>query len=122
MNFKDWYTDTMDVWRVEDKTVGSLTKHERVCVVEKTPCRVYQAGKGPVYMKDTAATASSADKLMCGLGTEIQTGDELLVYRGGKGEPIRYFAGVFRAYTEPFGAVLPGLAHQEGTISEEERT
>ncbi|MFQ8761916.1 MAG: hypothetical protein ACLSAF_23010 [Intestinimonas sp.] len=29
MNFRDWYTDTVDIWRVVPVQDGSLTRHER---------------------------------------------------------------------------------------------
>jgi hypothetical protein len=68
-------------------------------------------------MQPTAADSGSEDKLACDNAVDIQAGDELLVRRGGRlGEArqtLRAFAGDPVYFYEPFGAVLPGLAHQE---------
>ena len=54
----------------------------------------------------------------------VRPGDELLIYRGrGLGQihqPIRAFAGEPVYYHEPFGAVMPGLAHQEIVLLQKE--
>ena len=39
MNFRDWYTDTVDIWRVVPVQDGSLTRHERKAVPGH-PCRL----------------------------------------------------------------------------------
>ena len=42
MNFRDWYTDTVDIWRVVPVQDGSLTRHERRELYRNIPCRLYQ--------------------------------------------------------------------------------
>lgn len=122
MNFTDWYTDRTDIYRVVDHLEGSITKHVRTMITSSVPCRVYQSSKPSVTMADTAAhVTGSSDKLMCGMNVDIRKGDELLVSRSG-GEQVRYFAGRPQVYPEPFGAVLPGLAHKELSLLQEERT
>lgn len=121
MNFADWYTDRADVYRSSDVKVGNIIKPKRVLITSGVPCRVYQSSKPSVTMADTAAHVTGSDKLMCGLDADIRKGDELLISRSG-GEPTRYFAGKPQEYAEPFGAVLPGLAHKEMSIMQEERT
>ena len=34
MNFQDWYTDRMDLYRVQAVRDGALTRHERVLLLE----------------------------------------------------------------------------------------
>lgn len=121
MNFTDWYTDRVDVYRIVDRLEGSITKHTRALIADSVPCRVYQSSKPSVTMADTAAHVTGSDKLMCGIKADIRKGDELLVSRGG-GKPVRYFAGRPQDYPEPFGAVIPGLAHKEMSLLQEERT
>lgn len=117
MNYADWYTDLLDVRRVQARAEGSLTKHERVEVARDIPCRVYRSSAHGPDMKPTAADSRSEDKLACANAVDIQAGDELLVRRGallGKTrQTLRAFAGEAVYFYEPFGAVLPGLAHQE---------
>lgn len=117
MNYADWYTDLLDVRRVQARAEGSLTKHERVEAARDVPCRVYRSGAHGPDMKPTAADSRSEDKLACGNAVDIQAGDELLVRRGallGKvRQTLRAFAGEPVHFYEPYGAVLPGLAHQE---------
>lgn len=125
MNWNDWYTDTVDIYRNEPTKVGSVTRMERKQVLTGIPCRVYRTQpKGP-SMGQTAASVTQTDKLACGLETDIRAGDELRVHRGAKlGYAIpeaRYFAGEPERYYEPFGAVIPGLAHQEITLLKQER-
>lgn len=117
MNYQDWYTDLADVHRVTPEKDGALTKHERVLVAENVPCRVYQSGVRGPRMQSTAAASEGEEKLACANEVDIQAGDELLVRRGallGKTQQtMRAFAGEPARFYEPFGAVLPGLAHQE---------
>lgn len=124
MNWKDWYTDTMDIFRNVPTKIGSLTRMERQQVYTGISCRVYTVqGKSPA-MAQTAASISQTDKLACALDTDVRAGDELLVHRGarlGKSfQESRYFAGEPALYPEPFGAVLPGLAHQEIPLLKQE--
>ena len=58
MNFRDWYTDTMDIWRVSEVKDGALTRHERKQVAAGIPCRVYQMGD-----------PDGGDRCPCGAGS-----------------------------------------------------
>lgn len=125
MNWTDWYTDTMDVFRSEKVPDGSLTRMERRQALSGIPCRVYRTQpKGPA-MSQTAASIQQTDKLACSVDVDIRPGDELVIHRGSVlGHPAadeRYFAGAPDRYYEPFGAVMPGLAHQEITLLKQER-
>lgn len=126
INFKDWYTDLADVYRVQQVMDGSLTRNERKKVLAAVPCRVYRSGDNPIRMQQTAANVQQTDKLACGLDVDIHAGDELIVTRGAKlgrsGPVTRAFAADPVYYYEPFGAVIPGLAHQEIPLLEQERT
>ena len=126
MNWADWYTDTVDIYRVTDVADGALTRHERQLVAEGVPCRIYRSGDNPIRMSRQAASIQQTDKLACGLDADIRDGDELIITRGAKlGKPgpvTRAFAADPVHYYEPFGAIIPGLAHQEITLRQEERT
>lgn len=115
--FSSWYTDTVDVYRVINKTSGNLTTQEREQVGEAIPCRVYNSQKNGPNMTDNAARVSSTDKLACAVDTDIRAGDELFVTRGGAlgkaNEPERYFAGNPQHYYDPVGGALTGLEHLE---------
>lgn len=125
MNWTDWYTDTMDVWRNVPVQDGALTRQERQQVLENIPCRIYQSDNKPINMTQTAANIQQQDKLACAPDADIRAGDELLIHRGaglGKtGPTIRAFAADPNLYYEPFGAVIPGLAHQEIRLLQQER-
>lgn len=125
MNWTDWYTDTADVFRNEKVTENSLTHMERRQVLSGVGCRVYQTKPSGLQMNQTAASITQTDKLACGIEVDIKPGDELVIHRGAKlGYSIpdeRYFAGSPDRYYEPFGAVMPGLAHQEITLLKQER-
>lgn len=117
MNYNDWYTDLADVYRVQNRQEGALTKQERVLVAEGIPCRVYRNSVHGPRMQSTAAKAEQEDKLACANEEDIQAGDELILRRGARlgqsRQRMRAFAGEPAYFYEPFGAVLPGLAHQE---------
>lgn len=125
MNWADWYTDTVDIYRVTDVADGALTRHERQLVAEGVPCRIYRSGDNPIRMSRQAASIQQTDKLACGLDADIRDGDELIITRGAKlGKPgpvTRAFAADPVYYYEPFGAVIPGLDHQEIPLRQEER-
>ena len=104
MDFRAWYTDTVDVYRVVDVKDGNLTRHERRQVLTGVPCRVYEDHDRAVQMSQTAASIRQESMLACENGADI-----------------RAFAGDPHYYFEPFGAVIPGLAHQEIRLLEEER-
>lgn len=124
MNYGDWYTDRMDIHRVRSVTEGRLTRHERVPVAVGVPCRVYRSGVHTPRMQPTAARSEGEDRLACGNAVDIQAGDELIIRRGGllgkPGPVLRAFAGDPVRFYEPFGAVLPGLAHQEVGLLQQE--
>lgn len=124
MNWQDWYTDLVDIYRVQDVKDGALTRHERVQVSAGTPCRIYQSDNKPINMTQTASSVSQNDHLACDISVDIRTGDELIITRGGalgaQDEAIRAFAGEPHKYHEPFGAVIPGLAHQEIRLMQQE--
>ena len=125
MNYADWYTDRMTIRRVRSFQEGALTRQERVTVAENIPCRVYRSGAHSPRMQPTAAyTGSADDKLACANDVDVRAGDELLIWRGkGLGQvhqPVRAFAGEAVCYYEPFGAVMPGLAHQQLALLQKE--
>lgn len=125
MNWQDWYTDTMSIYRVQETLDGNLTRHERVQVSENISCRIYQSDNRPINMEQTAASLKESDHLACDISVDVRAGDELVITRGGRlGKPgpvIRAFAGEPNLYYEPFGAIIPGLAHQEIRLLQQER-
>ena len=125
MNWTDWYTDRMDVYRVAEVKDGNLTRQERQQVLKAIPCRIYQSDNKPINMTQTAANVQESDHLACDISVDIQAGDELIITRGGKlgkpGPQIRAFAADPNLYYEPFGAIIPGLAHQEIRLLQQER-
>lgn len=125
MDFRDWYTDAVDVWRVTKKKTGNLTRQEREKVLEAVPCRVYRSDDRGPAMTSTASYIKQTNRLALDLSVDVHAGDELIITRGGglgyAEEVIRAFAGTPNRYYEPFGAVIPGLAHQEIILLEEER-
>lgn len=124
MNFTDWYTDTVDVYRIQNQTTNNLTTQQRVPVSTGTPCRIYQSDDQPINMQQDAAYIKQADRLMCDPSVDIQPGDQLIIHRGavlGRTAPdIRAFAADPNYYFEPFGAIMPGLAHQEIRLLQQE--
>lgn len=125
MNFSDWYTDTVDIWRVTPTTTNGLTTNALEQLYAGIPCRIYQSDNQPINMDQSAAYVKQADRLMCDTSVDIRAGDQLIIHRGaglGKTAPdIRAFAADPNLYFEPFGAVLPGLAHQEIRLLQQER-
>lgn len=125
MNYADWYTDTMDIYRVVKSMQGNLTKQSREQVGEAIPCRVYRSSDRPMQARQTAASNEQQLMLACDNSVEILPGDEIIVHRGGglgKADPdLRAFASDPTRYYEPFGAVIPGLAHQQVFLHQEER-
>lgn len=124
MNFTDWYTDTVDVYRIQNQTTNNLTTQQRVPVSTGTPCRIYQSDNQPINIQQDAAYIKQADRLMCDPSVDIQPGDQLIIHRGavlGRTAPdIRAFAADPNYYFEPFGAIMPGLAHQEIRLLQQE--
>lgn len=125
MNYADWYTDSLDVFRAKNIREGNLTRKKRERVLSAVPCRIYSSKDNPITTTQTGASVKQSAKLALANEIEIKAGDELLITRGGilgKTAAVeRYFAGTPQAYYEPFGAVIPGLAHQEIVLMQEER-
>ncbi len=125
MNFADWHTDTVDVWREVDVMDGNLTRKERQQIYTGIPCRIYQNDASSIRMEQTSARIEQGSKLACDNAADIRAGDELFIHRGAKigyeRETIRAFAGDPNYYYEPFGAVKLGLSHQEIKLLQEER-
>lgn len=125
MNWADWYTDTVDVYRAVPYLDGGLTRQRREQVLSAVPCRVYQSDSKAINMTQTAADIRQDDKLACDISVDIRAGDMLIIHRGARlgrpGPDIRAFAADPNLYYEPFGAVIPGLAHQEIRLLQEER-
>ena len=95
MVFNGWYTDTVEVWRVTNTVANHITTQARTKQGEY-PCRIYQSDKGSPAMTDREAKLVSSEKLACDLGTDIKSGDELIIIRGGalgQTATARYFAG-----------------------------
>lgn len=124
MNFADWYTDTVDIWRTTSTTTDSLTINTLTQLYTAVPCRIYRSDSQPIQMQQAAAYVKQNDRLMCDLSVDIQAGDQLIIHRGaglGRTSPdIRAFAADPNRYDEPFGAVIPGLAHQEIRLMQQE--
>lgn len=121
--FTSWYTDTVDVYRVVQTVKDNITTEERELIASGVACRVYSTtNTGPAF-KDTAARLIKSDKLACSIDTDIRTGDELLVIRGGnlgaENEPVRYFAGSVQQFYDPVGGALTGLQHLEVGLLDE---
>ena len=125
MNFKDWYTDTADVYRAAEVKDGNLKRHERQQVLTAVPCRICQSDNKAINMTQTAADIRQEDYLACDVSVDIRAGDELMITRGGglgkTGPVIRAFAADPNLFYEPFGAIIPGLAHQEIRLLQQER-
>lgn len=125
MNYRDWYSDLMDVYRVSPVQDGALTRQERVKVAEGVRCRQYCVSAPGPGMSQTAASITELDYVQCDNAVDVRAGDELHIRRGavlGKAlAESRVFAGEPQHFFEPFGAAMPGLAHQEIRIFQEER-
>ena len=115
INYQDWYTDLMDIYRNEPSTDEALTNLEPVLKYENVPCRIYQSDKKPLDVSQTASSIKQNDSLMCDINTDIKAGDKLFIKRGGGlgNAPaiIRAYAADPNYYYVPFGAVIPVLAH-----------
>lgn len=115
--FANWYTDTVDVYRVVNTATGNIDTQTRQQVGSSIPCRIYNSQKNGPSMQDGAARVNSTDKLSCDVNADIREGDELMVTRGGalgiQNQPERYFAGNPQRYYDPVGGALTGLQHME---------
>ena len=115
----------MDVYRNVAEKNGSLTTHKRQQVLAGIRCRVYEDAEREINMTQAAADIRQTSKLACDNAVDIRAGDELIIHRGGALGQVtfdtRAFAGDPHHYFEPFRAVLPGLAHQEIRLLQQER-
>ena len=125
MNYADWYTDKMEIWRNAQKIEDGLTSYARQKIANNVPCRIYLSDSQPITMEQTASHVKQNDKLMCGVDVDIKAGDQLIIKRGGglgySTTTIRAFAAEPNYYFEPFGAVMPDLSHIEVRLLQEER-
>lgn len=114
---KDWYTDSMTIYRVSEYQDGSITKQRREIVRENIPCRIAKRSKSGIKMTDNASENMGNDLMVCDNAVDVRSGDELEVIRGGMlghaEHKTRYFAGDPDALYTPFGGVTPGIDHQE---------
>lgn len=112
-----WFTDLMDVYRVEAVTTGALTRQERVPVASAVPCRIYSPQKNNLNLRQAASAVYGDEKLACAVDTDIEAGDELIVTRGAalgrKMKPVRYIASQPVLYFDPVGVAATGLEHME---------
>lgn len=100
----------------------NITKPTRKKVHEY-PCRVYSSQKDGPVTTDRQANLRSTEKLALALGSDIVSGDELMVTRGayvGGSSSVRYLAGDVVQYFEPVGGMFNGLKHMEvGLLTDE---
>ena len=112
-----WFTDLVDVYRVENGSDGALVRPERVLVASAVPCRVYSPQKNNLNLRQAASAVYGDEKLACAVDADIQAGDELIVTRGGalgrQAKPVRYIASQPVLYFDPVGAAATGLEHME---------
>lgn len=112
-----WFTDLMDVYRVENGSDGALVRPERVLVASAVPCRVYAPQKNNLNLRQAASAVYGDEKLACAVDTDVQAGDELIVTRGGalgrQTKPVRYIASQPVLYFDPVGVAATGLEHME---------
>ena len=112
-----WFTDLMDVYRVESGTDGALTRQERVLVAATVPCRIYSPQKNNKNLRQAASEVYGDEKLACAVDVDIEAGDELIVTRGAalgrKTQPVRYIASQPVLYFDPVGVAATGLEHME---------
>ena len=120
--FDGWYTDKVEVYRTTMSKSKNITKPTRKKVHEY-PCRVYSSQKGGPVTTDRQANLRSTEKLALALGSDIVSGDELMVTRGayvGGSSSVRYLAGDVVRYFEPVGGMFNGLKHMEvGLLTDE---
>ena len=120
--FNGWYTDSVDVYRVSDVTTGYIKKQERK-KQGTYPCRIYRSEKGGPVLTSEAGKIRSTEVMAVELGTDIVSGDELIITRGaalGNTASSRYFAGDVMPYYEPVGGAFNGLAHTEVGLLQDE--
>ena len=112
-----WFTDLMDIYRVEAATTGALTRQERVLGAAAVPCRVYSPQKNNLNLRQAASAVYGDEKLACAVDVDIEAGDALIVPRGAalgrKTKPVRDIASQPVLYFDPGGAAATGLEHME---------
>ena len=112
-----WFTDLMDIYRVEAVTTGALTRQERVLVASAVPCRIYSPQKNNLNLRQAASAVYGDEKLACAVDADVEAGDELLVTRGAalgrQTKPVRYIASQPVLYFDPVGVAATGLEHME---------
>lgn len=116
MLFRDWYTDTVDIYRIVHTKKGHLTHDERKLIAEAVPCRVYSSQISGGNPRNTAAATVKTDKLACDIDVDILADDELIVKRGGLiggTKTERYIAGQPQDFYDPVGMHTTGLDHKE---------
>lgn len=122
---KNWYTDSVTIYRVESIKENHITKQERVLIAENIPCRIYRSKTSYANMESTAATITRGDLMAVDNLVDIKAGDELHVIRGGAigkdGEHARMFAGEPHDYFTPFGGVSPDIQYKEVPLSSTSR-
>lgn len=112
-----WFTDLMDIYRVEAVTTGALTRQERVLVASAVPCRIYSPQKNNINLRQAASAVYGDEKLACAVDADVEAGDELIVTRGAalgrQTKPVRYIASQPVLYFDPVGVAATGLEHME---------
>ena len=122
--FDYWYTDKVDIYRnlnTEDEDTGIATQGWQK-VVEGAKCRIYNSQKSGPVMSNNEAKLHADDKLAMPIKTDIQSGDKLVITRGGAvgGTMVsEYYAGDVMPYYEPVGGMFNGLSHIEAGLLQE---
>lgn len=117
-----WYSDSADIYRTSNFIIGNIDKKTRQLIQSNIPCRIFRSSKPATKMTTTASEYTPFDSLACETSVDIRAGDEIIVSRGinlgyADTNPSRYFAGDPTDYYEPFGGVMPDLAHKEVPLS-----
>ena len=122
--FDGWYTDLVDIYRNENtKGKNSITKQAWTLKAEEVECRIYNSAKHGPAITERQTKLTADDKMAVPIGTDIQSGDKLVITRGGAvgGESVTtYYAGDVMPYYEPVGGAFNGLSHIEVGLLQEE--
>ena len=123
MIFDGWYTDTVDIYRnknTEDDNTGIVTQGwEKIASAN---CRIYNSQKSGPIMSENETKLRADDKMALPLGTDVESGDKLVITRGGAvggTSEAEYYAGDVMPYYEPVGGMFNGLAHIEVGLLQE---
>ena len=78
------YDARMDVYRWQEVEEGNCTKHKKMLVASKRPCRYSSSGQ--VSIGSPNPSIQNSHKLFCGLEEDIREGDmvEVVFTRGSK--------------------------------------